>query len=125
MVSLHAALQLLFVLDKLILMGVPALLNVNEALAVHPLTSVTVTVYVAIQTLDNDAVPGQGTKGPLEDQQYVYGEVPPEALAVMVLVQAVSQLMLVLEIFTASGSGGSSSMMLSLTIHPLTSVMVT
>ena len=43
-VSLHAELQLLVVLDKLILMGVPALLNVNDALTVHPFKSVMVIV---------------------------------------------------------------------------------
>ena len=71
MVSLQAALQLLLVLVRLIGIGVPALLKVNDVDTVHPLTSVTVTVYVAMQTLINDDGPGQGTAGPLDDQQYV------------------------------------------------------
>ena len=68
-VSLHAALQLLFVEERLTVMPVPAVLNVYDAVAVHPLTSVTVTVYVAMQTLVSEFGPGHGTAGPLDDQQ--------------------------------------------------------
>ena len=70
-VSLHAALQLLFVLVSVTGIGVPALLKVNEDVAVHPFTSVTVTVYVAMQILESEAGPGQGTTGPLDVQQYI------------------------------------------------------
>ena len=44
MVSLHAALQLLLVDDKLMVMPVPAVLKVYDAVTVHPFKSVTVTV---------------------------------------------------------------------------------
>ena len=68
-VSLQAALQLLLVEERLMVIPVPAELKVYEAVAVHPFASVTVTVYVAMQTFDNEFGPGHGTAGPLEDQQ--------------------------------------------------------
>jgi len=114
-------LKLLEVMTILITTAEPA--GATEAVAVQPFTSVTVTVYVPMQALNNESDPlGQG--GPGGVQQYVYGPIPPAGNATSVSVQPALQLAIV-EVRLTESAGGSIKVTVSLVEQPLVSVIWT
>jgi hypothetical protein len=92
--------------------------RVTVLVTAHPEISLTVTEYVLLQRLEQDEV-----VQPLGDQLYVYGAVPPPALALAVPSQMLKQ-----EIFVPAGAAviavGCVIVIVLVSVHPFASVIV-
>ena len=89
-INVNKSIAVVELLQIVVLPLVPAVTGGTEVkltlpVAVHPLLSVTVTVYVPVLVLPATKV-GLATDASPPDQTYVYGPVPPPALDVIVIV---------------------------------------